>query len=169
MEAITAARLSKVAEEASLLAEIQMGFRKERSTESALFLLTSQLEKVWKKGIVASLLSLDISGVYDRVLSEVLQQILERKVQRKNYKSFLLKSGKTNRKRRKEEATQVGRLSAQSHTKTIWSSTKSYRKLRQVYYYKSELGELVWQVFYSELEFLILLPFYVCVAKQRKL
>ena len=87
----------------------------------------------------------------------------------KNYKSFLLKSGKTNRKRRKEEATQVGRLSAQSHTKIIWSSTKSYRKLRQVYYYKSELGELVWQVFYSELEFLILLPLYACVAKQRKL
>ena len=49
MEAIAAARLSKVAEEASLLPEIQIGFRKERSTESALFLLTSQVEKVWKK------------------------------------------------------------------------------------------------------------------------
>ena len=79
MEAIAAARLSKVAEEASLLPEIQMGFRKERSTESALFLLTSQVEKVWKKGMVASLLSLDISEVYDRVLPEILQQILERK------------------------------------------------------------------------------------------
>ena len=79
MEAITAARLSKVAEEAKLLPEIQMGFRKGRSTESALFLLTSQVEKVWKEGMVASLLSLDISGVYDRVLPEILQKILERK------------------------------------------------------------------------------------------
>ena len=79
MEAITATRLSKVAEEARLLPEIQMGFRKGRSTESALFLLTSQVEKVWKEGMVASLLSLDISGAYDRVVPKILQQILERK------------------------------------------------------------------------------------------
>ena len=62
MEAIAAARLSKIAEEAGLLPDIQMGFRKGRSTEVALFLLTSQVEKVWKEGMVASLLSLDISG-----------------------------------------------------------------------------------------------------------
>ena len=77
--AITATRLSKVAEEARLLPEIQIGFRKGRSTDSALFLLTSQVEKVWKEGMVASLLSLDISGAYDRVLPKILQQILERK------------------------------------------------------------------------------------------
>ena len=34
MEVIAAARLSKVAEEASLLPEIQIGFRKEKSTVS---------------------------------------------------------------------------------------------------------------------------------------
>ena len=79
MEAITGARLSKVAEEAKLLPEIQIEFRKGRSTESAFFLLTSQVEKVWKEGMVASLLSLDISGAYDRVLPEILQKILERK------------------------------------------------------------------------------------------
>ena len=79
IEAITATRLSKVVEEARLLPEIQIDFRKGRSTESALFLLTSQVEKVWKKGIVTSLLSLDISEVYDRVLPKILQQILERK------------------------------------------------------------------------------------------
>ena len=56
-----------------------MGFRKGRSTESALFLLTSQVEKVWKEGMVVSLLSLDISGVYNRVLPEILQKILKRK------------------------------------------------------------------------------------------
>ena len=79
MEAITAARLSKVAEKAKLLPEIQTEFRKGRSTESALFLLTSQVEKVWKEGIVVFLLSLDISGVYNRVLPEILQKILKRK------------------------------------------------------------------------------------------
>ena len=79
MEAIAAARLSKIAEEAGLLPDIQMGFRKGRSTEAALFLLTSQVEKVWKEGMVASLLSLDISGAYDRVLPKILQQILKRK------------------------------------------------------------------------------------------
>ena len=79
MEAITAARLSKVVEETKLLPEIQIEFRKDRSTESALFLLTSQVEKVWKKSILASLLSLDISGVYNRVLPEILQKILKRK------------------------------------------------------------------------------------------
>ena len=79
MEAIATARLSKIAEEAGLLPDIQMGFRKGRSTEAALFLLTSQVEKVWKEGMVASLLSLDISGAYDRVLPKILQQILKRK------------------------------------------------------------------------------------------
>ena len=53
MEAIAAARLSKLAEEASLLPAIQMGFRKGRSTEIALFFLTSQVEQVWKIGMVA--------------------------------------------------------------------------------------------------------------------
>ena len=79
MEAIAEARLSKVVEEASLLPEIQIDFRKEKSTELALFLLTSQVEKVWKKGIVTSLLSLDISGAYNTVLPVILQQILGRK------------------------------------------------------------------------------------------
>ena len=76
MEAIAAARLSEIAEKENLLPEIQIGFRKGRSTESALFLLTSQIEKIWKEGMVASLLSLDISGAYDRVLPEVLRKIL---------------------------------------------------------------------------------------------
>ena len=79
MEALAATKLSELAEKENLLPEIQMDFRKERSTESALFLLTSQVEKVWKEGIVASLLSLDISGAYDRVLPEILKKILERK------------------------------------------------------------------------------------------
>ena len=79
MEAIAATRLSELAEKENLLPEMQIGFRKSRSTETASFLLTSQLEKIWKEGMVASLLSLDISGAYDRVLPEVLKKILERK------------------------------------------------------------------------------------------
>ena len=79
MEAIAAAKLSKLAEEASLLLAIQIRFRKGRSTEIALFFLTPQVEQVWKTSIVVSLLSLDISEAYDRVLPEILQQTLERK------------------------------------------------------------------------------------------
>ena len=79
MEALAATKLSELVEKENLLPEIQIDFRKERSTESAQFLLTSQVEKVWKEGIVASLLSLDISGAYDRVLPEILKKILERK------------------------------------------------------------------------------------------
>ena len=79
MEAMTARKLNQLSEEFKLLPEIQMGFRKKRSTESALFLLTSQVEKAWKEGLVASLLSLDISGAYDRVLPLGLQHILKKK------------------------------------------------------------------------------------------
>ena len=79
IEALAATKLSELAEKENLLPEIQIGFRKRRSTKSVLFLLTSQVEKVWKEGIVASLLSLDISGAYNRVLPEILKKILERK------------------------------------------------------------------------------------------
>ena len=79
MEALAATKLSELAEKENLLPEIQIDFRKGRSTKSALFLLTSQVEKVWKEEIVASLLSLDISEAYDRVLPEILKKILERK------------------------------------------------------------------------------------------
>ena len=79
MEAIAATRLSELAEKENLLSEMQINFRKSRSTEIALFLLTFQVEKIWKEGMVASLLSLNISGAYDRVLPEILKKILERK------------------------------------------------------------------------------------------
>ena len=78
MAALAAIKLSELAEKENLLPEIQIGFRKGRSTESTLFLLTSQVEKVWKEGIVASLLSLNISEAYDRVLPEILKKIVER-------------------------------------------------------------------------------------------
>ena len=46
MEAIAATRLSELAEKENLLPEMQISFRKGRSTEIALFLLTSQVEKI---------------------------------------------------------------------------------------------------------------------------
>ena len=52
MEAIAATRLSELAEKENLLLEMQIGFRKGRSNETALFLLTSQVEKIWKEGMV---------------------------------------------------------------------------------------------------------------------
>ena len=58
----------------------QIGFRQERSTESALDLLVSQVKEVFKsKNHVASLLSFDISGAFDSVVPERLVDILRRK------------------------------------------------------------------------------------------
>jgi retron-type reverse transcriptase len=69
-----------VAEQFSLLPKEQMGFRSNRSTESALDLLVSQIQEVQKsKSYVATLLSFDISGAFDSVVPERLIDILRRK------------------------------------------------------------------------------------------
>ena len=49
-----------------------MGARPGRSTQTALELLTQQVHTVWRSNpnLVASLLSLDISGAFDRVSHE---------------------------------------------------------------------------------------------------
>ena len=53
-----------------------MGARKNRSTETALDLLLSQIRATWNAGGVATLLSMDISGAYDHVVRERLTHIL---------------------------------------------------------------------------------------------
>ena len=55
-----------------MLPESQMGARPGQSTQTALKLLTQQVHTVWRSnpGLVVSLLSLDISGAYDRVSHE---------------------------------------------------------------------------------------------------
>ena len=69
-----------MAEHFSLLPKKQMGFRSDRSTESALDLLVSQIKEVFKaRNYVATLLSFDISGVFDSVVPERLVDILRRK------------------------------------------------------------------------------------------
>jgi len=57
-----------------------MGFRKDRSIESALDLLVSQIKETFKsRNYVATLLSFDISGVFDSVVLERLIDVLRRK------------------------------------------------------------------------------------------
>ena len=74
LEKIVAKRISIVAEEHRLLPDTQMGARPGRSTTTALELLTEQIRTVWAKDdkLVATLLSLDISGAFDNVSHERL-------------------------------------------------------------------------------------------------
>ena len=62
-------RISQATEAYKLLPDIQMGARRNRSAVAALDLLTEQIHTVWAQdpGLVASVLSLDISGAYDHV------------------------------------------------------------------------------------------------------
>jgi hypothetical protein len=63
VEALTAKRIQEVAEQHRLFPETQIGACTERSTETALELITEQVHTVWKSSKhVASLLSLDLSG-----------------------------------------------------------------------------------------------------------
>ena len=80
IEKVTANKIKEVTEQFSLLPAEQMGFRSNRSTETALDLLVSQIQEVQKsKSHVATLLSFDISGAFDSVVPERLVDILRRK------------------------------------------------------------------------------------------
>ena len=61
-----------------------------------------------------------------------------------SYKSSFSKSGKIVGKRRRVEVILDGRFIAPSYITGIWNFTKSYRKLRQVCYFRLGLEELVW-------------------------
>ena len=81
VEKVLANRLSHAAEEHALLTWTQMGARKERSTMSAIGLITSCVQTAWKAkpGCVVSMLSLDLAGAFDNVHPEKLTQILHQK------------------------------------------------------------------------------------------
>jgi Reverse transcriptase (RNA-dependent DNA polymerase)/Endonuclease-reverse transcriptase len=79
IETVTAQYLQQLAETHSLLPNAQMGARKNRSTETALDLLLSQIRTTWKAGGVATLLSMDISGAYDNVAKDRLIAALRQK------------------------------------------------------------------------------------------
>ncbi|EDN04478.1 predicted protein [Histoplasma mississippiense (nom. inval.)] len=79
VEAATAKRLRKIAEDHNLLPSQQMGARRGRSTETAIAQLLAQIRTVWRHpGQVASVLSLDMTGAYDKVLRERMVHILRR-------------------------------------------------------------------------------------------
>jgi exonuclease III len=80
IEKVVAKRIREAAEARNLLPPQQMGARAGRGTGTALELLTSMVRTIWKekKGQVASLLSLDISGAFDTVVHERLVAIIRR-------------------------------------------------------------------------------------------
>ncbi|KAK9778919.1 putative Zinc knuckle [Seiridium cardinale] len=69
MNAIIARRLSYLAETHGLLPDSHMGGRKRRSTEHALHQIVDKIYEAWGsgKGMVVSLLLLDVSGAFDNV------------------------------------------------------------------------------------------------------
>lgn len=80
IEKVTANRLSNLAEQYKLLPDAQMGGRRNRSTYTALELLTEQIYTTWNTGKnVASLLSLDISGAFDTVDPTRLLDVLRKR------------------------------------------------------------------------------------------
>jgi hypothetical protein len=69
LESIVARRLRFLSEKHALLPDTQMGARGQRSTDTALDLLTEQVYTIWagNKPRVASMLSLDVAGAFDNV------------------------------------------------------------------------------------------------------
>jgi hypothetical protein len=81
VEKVIANRMSTAAESRGLLPWNQMGARKERSTLSAIGLLTACVETAWqaRPGCVVSMLSLDLAGAFDNVPHRTLMDILRQK------------------------------------------------------------------------------------------
>ena len=81
IEKVLANRLTRIAEEGNLIPWNQIGARKERSTSSAIGLITTCVETAWRArpGSVVSLLSLDLAGAFDNVPHQTLLATLKRK------------------------------------------------------------------------------------------
>ena len=60
-------RLDKVVEKHKFLSEQQYGFRKNKSTADAIFVITAAIEKAKQEGMDAGLASIDLSAAYDMV------------------------------------------------------------------------------------------------------
>src|SRR5436190_11032377 len=66
--------------EHNMLPAYQMGARQGRSIKTALDLLVNQVHEIWRdRDHVASLLSLDITGAYDRVVCDKMVHVLQAK------------------------------------------------------------------------------------------
>jgi exonuclease III len=82
LERVIASRISQLAETNSLLPETQMGARPGRSAETAIQMITEQVQAIWGRPgpqQVATLLSLDISGAFDHVSHERLLHNLRKR------------------------------------------------------------------------------------------
>jgi Reverse transcriptase (RNA-dependent DNA polymerase) len=82
LETVIARRLSQLAETYDLLPRKQMGARPGRSAETALQLITEQVHEIWNLPgplLVATILSLDISGAFDHVSHERLAHNLRKR------------------------------------------------------------------------------------------
>ena len=80
VEAVYAVCIQNFAESMGLLPEAQMGARQGRSTETAVASLLAQVRAAWDSGgAVASVLALDVSGAFDRVLKERLTWALHQR------------------------------------------------------------------------------------------
>lgn len=67
IETVIGRRIADAAETHSLLPQLQMGNRPDRSTELAVKVVVDAVHTAWKHGAVASLLQLDIKGAFDTV------------------------------------------------------------------------------------------------------
>jgi len=78
MENLVAERIADATEAYGLLPWNQMGARKQRSTHTALELLTSCVNTAWraKSGCIVSMLSLDLGGAFDNISHERLLHII---------------------------------------------------------------------------------------------
>jgi hypothetical protein len=81
VEKVLANRIGDAAETQGLLPWNQMGARKERTTLSAIGLITACVETAWqaRPGCVVSMLSLDLARAFDNVPHRTLIDILRRK------------------------------------------------------------------------------------------
>ena len=83
LESIMVEKLTYLADTFNLLPDTQMGARQNRSTESALELLTEQVHTVWGQGgdKVATLLSMDVSGAFNSVSHQkLIHNLRKRKI-----------------------------------------------------------------------------------------
>jgi hypothetical protein len=79
IEKATAQKIRNAAKQYNLLPDEQMGARAQRSTATALDLLTSVIKSAWSnKGQVATLLSLDIAGAFDIVVHSRLVAVVQK-------------------------------------------------------------------------------------------
>ncbi len=82
LESVVARRISSLSEEHSLLPDQHMGARPGRSIDTALDFLVQQIHATWQsKDRVSTLLSLDMTGAFDRVVpARLLHNMRERKI-----------------------------------------------------------------------------------------